>query len=137
MRYTRTGLILCTKNYKECVAFYADILDLPILNALDSEHSKLTCFDMGGDSYLMIETGGTAVATGKSLDQNPVWLRFNVEDVDEAADELRRKGVDVKIRKEVWGTVADFVDPDGNFCSLRDEATFLEDELDQRSQTTR
>ncbi len=124
MRYTRTGLILCTENYEKCVAFYSGVLGLPILNALDNEHSKLTCFDMGGDSYLMIETGGTAISAGKSLDQNPVWLRFNVEDVDEAADELRGKGVDVKIRKEVWGTVADFVDPDGNVCSLRDEATF-------------
>ncbi len=124
MRHTRTGLILCTENYKECVAFYSDVLGLPILHVLDNEHSKLTCFDLGGDSYLMVETGGTAVPAGKSLDQNPVWLRFNVEDVDEAADELRGKGVVVKIRKEVWGTVADFMDPDGNVCSLRDEATF-------------
>ena len=44
--------------------------------------------------------------------------------MEEAADELRGKGVVVKIRKEVWGTVADFMDPDGNVCSLRDEATF-------------
>ena len=124
MRYTRTGLILCTENYKECVEFYSGILDLPILNSLDNEHSKLTCFNMGGNNYLMIETGGTSIPMGKTLDQNPVWLRFNVEDVEEAADELRRKGVDVKIRKEVWGTVADFADPDGNICSLRDEATF-------------
>lgn len=124
MRYTRTGLILCTENYEECVAFYSDVLGLPILNALDNDHSKLTCFDLGGDSYLMVETGGTAIPAGKSLDQNPVWLRFNVEDVEQAAAELRGKGVDVKIRKEVWGTVADFMDPDGNVCSLRDEATF-------------
>ena len=73
----------------------------------------------------MIETGGTSIPMGKTLDQNPVWLRFNVEDVEKSADELRRKGVDVQIRKEVWGTVADFADPDGNICSLRDEATFL------------
>ncbi len=124
MHYTRTGVILCTENYDECVEFYSDVLGLPILNALDNEHSKLTCFGMGGDNYLMVEPGGTAVTTGKTLDQNPVWLRFNVEDVDDAADELRRKGVNVKLRKEVWGTVADFVDPDGNVCSLRDEATF-------------
>ncbi len=137
MRYTRTGLILCTENYEECVEFYSDILDLPVLNSLDNEHSKLTCFGMGGDNYLMIETGGTSIPAGKTLDQNPVWLRFNVEDVEKAANELRRKGVDAKLRKEVWGTVADVVDPDGNFCSFRDEATFSEDELEQRSQLTR
>lgn len=124
MRYTRTGIILCTENYKECVQFYSDVLDLPILHALDNEHSKLTCFDMGGSNYLIIETGGKSVPVGKTLDQNPVWLRFNVQDVEESARELRRKGLDVKARKEVWGTVADFTDPDGNMCSLRDEATF-------------
>jgi hypothetical protein len=35
-----------------------------------------------------------------------------------------RVGVIVNIRREVWGTVADFVDPDGNYCSLRDEESF-------------
>ena len=82
MRYTRAGLILCTENYKECVAFYSDVMGLPIRHALDNEHSKLTCFDLGGDSYLMVETGGTAIPAGKSLDQNPVWLSFNLEDVE-------------------------------------------------------
>ncbi len=124
MHYTRTGLILCTENYSECVEFYSNVLELPILHTLDNEHSKLTCFDMGGNHYLMIETGGKSVPAGKALDQNPVWLRFNVEDVEEAVGELRQKGVDVKIRREAWGTVADFTDPDGNICSLRDEATF-------------
>jgi predicted enzyme related to lactoylglutathione lyase len=72
----------------------------------------------------MIETGGRANPNGKTLEQNPVWLRFNVEDVEAAASELRQMGVNVNIRREVWGTVADFVDPDGNCCSLRDEASF-------------
>lgn len=124
MQYTRTGLILCTENYKECVQFYSDVLELPILHALDNEHSKLTCFDMGGNNYLMIETGGTSIPSGKTLDQSPVWLRFNVQDVEQSAEELERKGVNVEVRKEVWGTVADFSDPDGNMCSLRDEGTF-------------
>jgi len=124
MQYTRTGIIFCTENYDECVHFYSDVLDLPVLHTLDNEHSKLTCFDMGGSNYLMIETGGKAIPEGKTLDENQVWLRFNVEDVEKSADELKQKGIDVNVRKEVWGTVADFKDPDGNICSLRDEATF-------------
>ncbi len=124
MNYTRTGLILYTENYEKCVTFYSTILELPVLHALDDEHSKLTCVSMGEANYLMIETGGNSTPERKTLDQNPVWLRFNVEDVEETADELKRKGVNVKIRKEVWGTVADFKDPDGNICSLREEASF-------------
>ena len=29
------------------------------------------------------------------------------------------------IRRETWGTVSDFVDPDGNRCSACDEGLFL------------
>lgn len=124
MQYVRTGLILCTENYAECVGFYSLILELPILYVLDNEHSKLTCCDMGGNNYLMIETEGSASASAKSLEQSPVCLRFNVDNIEQAVAELQSKGVKVKPRKEVWGTVADFVDPDGNRCSLHDETTF-------------
>ena len=124
MNLTRTSLILCPENYKVCVEFYSTTLELPVLHTLDDEHSKLTCVSMGETSYLMIETGGNSVPDRKTLDQNPIWLRFNVENVEEAAEELKPKGVNVKIRKEVWGTVADFTDPDGNICSLREEGSF-------------
>lgn len=122
MKFEQTGLILCTENYDECVAFYQNTLTLPVLETLDNEHSKLTKFRFGADTYLMIETGGVTKPAGKPLADNSVWLRFNVANVDEAAKELAAKGVNVNIRREVWGTVGDFKDPDGNICSLREEA---------------
>ena len=88
------------------------------------EHSTLTCLDMGG-GYLMIETGGTAIPGGRPIEQSPVKLRFNVHDVEAAASNLEARGVHVSIRRETWGTVADFIDPDGNRCSLRDESSFF------------
>ncbi len=121
MKYERTGVILCTERYDECVAFYSDVLNLPILKVLDDEHSKLTVLSFGESTYLMVETGGKAIPSGKNLNQNPVWLRFNVKSVEDAAVELSDKGIDVKIRKEIWGTVGDFMDPDGNMCSFREE----------------
>ncbi len=123
MNYVRTGVILCTERYEECVEFYSVTLGLPILEVLDDEHSKLTTLAFGENTYLMVETGGTATPTGKSLDQNPVWLRFNVRNVEGAARELVNKGIEVKIRNEVWGTVGDFMDPDGNICSFREESS--------------
>ena len=121
MKFTRTGLILCTENYDACVAFYANTLELPVLEVLDDEHSKLTRLAFGTDTCLLIETGGHAVPGVKAMDQNPVWLRFNVADVEQAATELAERGVEVTIRREVWGTCGDFKDPDGNVCSLREE----------------
>ena len=121
MKFERTGVILCTEKYDDCVAFYSSVLNLPILEVLDDEHSKLTVFDFGAKTYLMVETGGEAVPSGKSLKQNPVWLRFNVKSVEDASQELLENGVDVRIRREPWGTVGDFMDPDGNVCSFREE----------------
>ncbi len=121
MKFERTGVILCTEKYDECVAFYSEVLNLPVIETLDDEHSKLTVLRFGEDTYLMVETGGKAVPSGKDLIQNPVWLRFNVKSVEDAAAELLDKGIDVQIRKEVWGTVGDFRDPDGNMCSFREE----------------
>ncbi len=121
MKFERTGVILCTEKYDECVAFYSEVLNLPVIESLDDEHSKLTVLRFGEDTYLMVETGGKAVPSGKDLIQNPVWLRFNVKSVEDAAAELLDKDIDVQIRKEVWGTVGDFRDPDGNMCSFREE----------------
>ena len=121
MKYERTGVILCTEKYDACVLFYSDILNLPILEVLDDEHSKLTVLSFGKNTYLMVETGGKAIPSGKNLNQNPVWLRFNVNSVEDAARELLDKGIRVNIRKEIWGTVGDFMDPDGNICSIREQ----------------
>ena len=125
MRFRRTGIILFTENYDKCVDFYARKLALPVLFALDDQQAKLTCCDMNGQ-YLMIETGGTAAANGKNQLQNPVLLRFNVEDIDACVAELEQQGIKPKLRREPWGTIADFTDPDGNRCQLRDEGTFAE-----------
>lgn len=125
MNFSRTGIILCTEKYRECVSFYSQILELPVMFSLDNEHSQLTCCDLGQGNYLMIEKGGKAVQGKKSVSQNPGCLRFNVTDVDDAAKLLSKKNVEISVRREVWGTVADFTDPDGNACSLREEATFL------------
>ena len=125
MRFRRTGIILFTENYDQCVAFYTQVLALPVMFALDNEHSKLTCCDMNGQ-YLMIETGGVAVADGKNRLQSPVLLRFNVESIDASIAELEQQGITTKVRRETWGTVVDFADPDGNRCQLRDERTFAE-----------
>lgn len=124
MQYTRTGIVLATRNYKRCVDFYSIVLELPVLFTLDDENSVLTCCDMGGDVYLMIEPTSCANTEGEWSKRNTIWLRFNVTDVEAAARVLDKKGVRTNIHREIWGTVADFHDPDGNRCSLRDEGTF-------------
>jgi lactoylglutathione lyase len=108
------GIILGTERFEACVAFYRDVLGLPVW----FEKSQLVCLRFG-DGYLMIETGGFARDTRKSQSENPTMLRFNVDDVIAAANELRQRGVAVDIQHFAWGTVGTFVDPDGNACEFK------------------
>ena len=115
--------MLATINYEACVDFYTRLMELPVLFVLDNQHSKLTCCDMGGGGYLMIERSDSKEIR-KEPSKASMWLRFNVGDIDAAVRELENKGLQTHIRREPWGTIADFTDPDGNRCSLRDENSF-------------
>lgn len=113
---TRThGIILGTERFEACVTFYRDILELPVWY----EKPGLVCLRFG-DGYLLVETGGVARDGRKSQSENPTMLRFNVDDVMAAADELRQRGVEVSVENYAWGTVGTFMDPDGNACELKD-----------------
>jgi lactoylglutathione lyase len=109
------GIILGTERFDACVAFYRDVLELPVWY----EKPGLVCLRFG-DGYLMVETGGVARDTRKLQSENPTMLRFNVDDVLAAANELRQRGIDVDVQTYAWGTVGTFVDPDGNACEFKD-----------------
>ena len=51
-------------------------------------------------------------------------LRFNVDDIDAAAEALAKKGVAFHRRDNVWGRTLDFTEPEGNACKICDEAGF-------------
>tara|TARA_B110000091_G_scaffold67082_1_gene73768 strand:- start:1461 stop:1835 length:375 start_codon:yes stop_codon:yes gene_type:complete len=118
MNFDRTGIILYAINYKECVAFYKNILELKVHFNTD----MLTCFKFG-NSYLMVEVD----------DENPNepnstrirnCLRMNVPNVKVLADKLIAKNINVNYQEHSWGTIAKFFDPDGNLCAFKDSVTF-------------
>ena len=123
VKYSQAGIIQFVQRYAECVAFYGEVLELPVLFRLERAESTLTVFDLGG-AYLMVEPGGAPGGARRGPGRSPVKLRFNVANVESAAAELRGKGVEVALRRHDWGTTAEFADPDGNRCALRSEAGF-------------
>ena len=125
MKFTKAGIVLFTENYARCVEFYGSVLGLDLLHEIDRVGEQLTTFSLG-DTYLMIETGGVASQSAKSVTQNPTKLRFNVPDVKAASDALKRKGIDVSVAIHTWGTTAEFTDPDENLCALRSDDGFGE-----------
>jgi lactoylglutathione lyase len=122
MQITQPGIILFTDHYEACVQFYRDICHLPEMFSGDN----LTCLHFGG-AYLMVEPGGVSATREKGRDRNPAVIRFNVPDVDVAADYLRASGVTVEVKHHDWGTIGIFHDPDGNRCELKDAWEVPED----------
>lgn len=125
MNIQQTGTILFTENFKECAAFYQDVLELPLLFTQDKGDFKLACFDLG-DAYLMVETGGVSCPSGKTVEQASTKLRLNVSDLNNAQAFLQNKGIKVDINEYDWGSTMDIYDPDGNPISIRDQKGYLE-----------
>ena len=124
MNISRTGVILNTEKYHECVDFYKKVFDLKIMFAQAEGDFRLTCLELG-TTYLMIETGGFASTGGKSVSQNATKLRFNVADINSALEKLTDLGIDAEITHSDWGSTINLFDPDGNRIGIRDEAGFV------------
>lgn len=115
MQFREFGLILFVERYEDCISFYRDVLRLKIRNVKES----LITFEIS-NGYLMVENGGVGSTQEKSRDRNPTVLRFDVESLTSAVNELESRGVIFSQRslKFDWGSIAVFNDPDGNRIEL-------------------
>ncbi len=120
MKTERTGLILYVKEYKKCVIFYAEVLNLSIL----FQNAELTCFDFFG-TYLMVEKEDRPEYLEEDSEiKNNTCLRINVEDVKTISEEIKKQNIKVDYQEHTWGIVAKFKDPDGNLIAFKDEESF-------------
>lgn len=119
MKFDRTGIILYTINYKECVNFYENILDLNKM----FETENLTCFEFG-QSYLMVELDDEYNGQKIETERIKTCLRMNVPNVKILTEKLTAKHIKVDYQEHSWGTIAKFFDPDGNLCAFKDSEKF-------------
>ena len=118
MEVTESGIVLYTIAYDECVAFYEQVLELPVVD----HGARLTCFQIG-DSYLMVEVAGESDETEvRGAGRDRVCLRLDVPDGQVACMHLDTHDVAYDYEEHDWGTVAKFRDPDGNLVALRSVA---------------
>ncbi|MEL6303673.1 MAG: VOC family protein [Bacteroidota bacterium] len=125
MEFDRTGIILYTLEYKKCVSFYEDVLELTKM----FETENLSCFTFG-NSYLMVELDDIYDGTQREPERIKTCLRMNVPNVKKLAEKLSAKNVKVDYQKHSWGTVAKFFDPDGNLCAFKGSEKFEKQILD-------
>ena len=123
MHVLKSGFILYTIKYEECVLFYEKILELKVLYRKEI----LTCFEFYGN-YLMVEITDDAdelTATIPSRDRT--CIRLNVADVREACKVLHKNSIEYSYGEYEWGTIAKFRDPDGNLIGFRSAKEHLID----------
>jgi lactoylglutathione lyase len=110
MKIQQPGFFIYVENYEKCVAFYSEILELPIRM---QKGDYLTNFRFG-DGYIILEKGTPAPKS-----ETPSFvIRLNVADVDAATTGLQAKGVEIKRESYDWGEIGSFRDPDGNLIQL-------------------
>ncbi|WP_346883911.1 glyoxalase/bleomycin resistance/dioxygenase family protein [uncultured Algibacter sp.] len=119
MKFDRTGIILYTVAYKQCVHFYENILGLNKM----FETKNLTCFEFG-TSYLMVELDDEYNGEALKTDRIKTCLRMHVPNVKILAKKLTDYGIKVDYQEHSWGTVAKFFNPDGNLCAFKDSEKF-------------
>ena len=128
MKFDRTGFILYTLKYEECISFYANVLELETMFTSDN----LTCFKFG-DSYLMVELDDEYYKSESDKGRVRTCLRMNVANVKKLTEKIRAKGITVDYQEKSWGTVAKFFDPDGNLCAFKDSEKFEKQVEDEKT----
>ena len=106
---------LHVKDFAACVAFYRDVIGLPVIAA--DEPFRYASFAAGGVTFA-VAGDPDAVRNGEDRLSG---IGICVPDVDVAYEDLRAKGVRFTMApsKQPWGGyMAMFADPDGNVFYL-------------------
>lgn len=115
MKIKRAGFIAFpASDFEKSVAFYRDLLELPMQSQGEDDFSRFAHFDCGGFGIRIYEWT-------KPFNRAHTGLQLYVEDVDRLHAELRANGVKFSgdIRDEPWGgRVVTVADPDGNLFDL-------------------
>lgn len=78
-----------------------------------------------GSAYLMVEI--------EDEDPSKFCLRMNVSNLKSYVNTLKSYHIEMDYQEHEWGTVAKFLDPDGNLCAFKDTDKFERQILDWNS----
>lgn len=123
MEIDRFGIILNVENFDDCVSFYKSLFGLKEMFIKRNGDFRLTCLEYGS-AYLMIETGGIASETEKTILQSSAVLRFHVEDTQVIMDLVLQHDKTSRRIETDWGYIIRCNDPDGNPISIRESVGF-------------
>lgn len=121
---TISQIMIPVDNFEKGVAFYRDVLGIPLLFTAPPNMAFFQC----GTVRLLV-----GVHAGKDAAARGSAVYFQVDDIQETYESLERKGVSFKHPPHVIHRsggmelmLADFKDPDGNQLALMAQQPFSE-----------
>ena len=112
-------ICLYVSDIKESIEFYRYVLELEPLSP-ESNPSDVDFYAFKtGETLLAVEPTGFKKRSEKTKAENPYLLQFRADSLDELESmnrQLESKGVMLNTRsqKTSYGTITNFIDPDGN-----------------------
>jgi lactoylglutathione lyase len=124
MEFKLTQVRLLVTEYEACFFFYRDTLGFPV-SYEDEDYASFRTYNTVVAIYkrpLMGEVIGTSDLPLEVESQDRVLLHFQVDNVDQAVEQLRAKGVVIVQKptdRPTWGSrTAHFRDPDGTLIEI-------------------
>lgn len=108
---------LKVQDLESCIAFYRDILGLPLLG----QGEDWAHLDAGNSTLLELFSGGAASQGPKPADRQSLILGLRVADLDQALTELQARGVRFigEVGEYAGTRWAHFSDPEGNRLEIK------------------
>ncbi len=123
MKINRLILILTSDQPETLLSFYRDILGLPeVFDSGPGEGLAGGAVQLNQSSLVIEEHSET---TGKAKEPQRHFLDLHVDNAAEEQQRLQDQGVEFlrEAEQEDWGgVIATFLDPDGNYVQLVQEA---------------
>ena len=105
-----------SQDPERLIAFYRDVLGLTVNTEIGPG-----AFMVGSSSFVSFIVEGHSEVEGQTKEPQRLLLNFLVSDLASEEARLKEQGVTFVMsatREPGFGTVATFVDPDGNYCQL-------------------
>jgi len=105
-----------SQESEKLIAFYRDIVGLRV-----NPDFGPGAFMVGSSSFVSLIVEGHSEVTGATKEPQRVLLNFVVTDLAKEETRLKEQGVPFVMSATIepgFGTIATFVDPDGNYCQL-------------------
>ncbi|MDH4070029.1 MAG: VOC family protein [Ignavibacteria bacterium] len=126
MKIRRSNLRILVKDFRESFRFYRNVVGLPL--DFGTEDDMVAEFDAGTvlltivDLSMVKETMDSSFVEGGPEAGDRIILVFQVEDLNEAMEELAARGATLTkpLKVDEWHiVVSHFRDPDGNLMEIQ------------------